>query len=107
MKIFYNKVRILLHLPEVRIHLFLVDCVQFTNSITQVYHLSFSVVSHDIATKECRRKMAEAYELNKRLNGLISEEDLENLKRNSEEQQSQKVQTKRKRQTLIDWIPAP
>ncbi|XP_023004842.1 (6-4)DNA photolyase [Cucurbita maxima] len=65
------------------------------------------VVSHDIATKDCRRKMAEAYELNKRLNGMISEDDLENLKRSSEEEQSQKVQTKRKRQTLIDWIQAP
>ncbi|CAK9310424.1 unnamed protein product [Citrullus colocynthis] len=61
------------------------------------------VVSHDIATKECRKKMGEAYELNKRLKGLISEEDLENLKRNSEEL-CQKAQTKRKRQTLIDWI---
>ncbi|KAG7025764.1 (6-4)DNA photolyase, partial [Cucurbita argyrosperma subsp. argyrosperma] len=65
------------------------------------------VVSHDIATKDCRRKMAEAYELNKRLNGMISEDDLENLKRSSEEEQSQKVQTKRKRQTIIDWIQAP
>ncbi|XP_022145844.1 (6-4)DNA photolyase isoform X2 [Momordica charantia] len=52
------------------------------------------VVSHDIATKECKRKMGEAYELNKRLNGVISEEDLENLKRSSKEEQSQKVQTK-------------
>ncbi|XP_023513715.1 (6-4)DNA photolyase [Cucurbita pepo subsp. pepo] len=65
------------------------------------------VVSHDIATKDCRRKMAEAYELNKRLNGMISEDDLENLKRSLDEEQSQKVQTKRKRQTLIDWIQAP
>ena len=51
--------------------------------------------------------MAEAYELNKRLNGMISEDDLENLKRSLDEEQSQKVQTKRKRQTLIDWIQAP
>ena len=70
-----------------------------------MYHLSLSVVSHDIAIKECRKKMGEAYELNKRLKGLISDEDLENLKkRNSEEDQRQNAQTKRKRQTLIDWI---
>lgn len=49
--------------------------------------------------------MGEAYELNKRLKGLISEEDLENLKkRNTEEDQRQNAQTKRKRQTLNDWI---
>uniref|UniRef100_A0A9I9DT15 Photolyase/cryptochrome alpha/beta domain-containing protein n=1 Tax=Cucumis melo TaxID=3656 RepID=A0A9I9DT15_CUCME len=63
------------------------------------------VLSHDIAIKECRKKMGEAYELNKRLKGLISEEDLENLKKqNSEEDQRQNAQTKRKRQTLNDWI---
>lgn len=67
----------------------------------------FSVVSHDTATKDCKRKMAEAYELNKRLNGVISEEDLENLKRSSKEEESQKVHAKRKRQTLTDWIQPP
>ncbi|OMO54266.1 Cytochrome c oxidase, subunit Vb [Corchorus capsularis] len=39
------------------------------------------VVSHDSAIKECRRKMGEAYALNKKLNGLVSEEDLKSLRR--------------------------
>lgn len=100
---FYNTLQILLHLPEERIRFVLVDCVQSPLQLLVSTIFLFSVVSHDIAIKECRKKMREAYELNKRLKGLISEEDLENLKRNSEEL-CQKAQTKRKRQTLIDWI---
>lgn len=60
-----------------------------------------SVVSHDSASKDCRRKMAEAYALNKELNGLVSEEDLKNLRRKLDEGQDQEAKSKKFRQQLI------
>ncbi|KAL6137710.1 hypothetical protein ACLB2K_062999 [Fragaria x ananassa] len=45
------------------------------------------VVYHDSASKECKKKMAEAYALNQKLSGLVSEEDLINLRRKLEEDQ--------------------
>ncbi|GAB2269470.1 (6-4)DNA photolyase [Dionaea muscipula] len=45
------------------------------------------VVMHDSASKECKRRLGEAYALNKKLNGLVSEEDLRNLRRKLEEDQ--------------------
>ncbi|GLT71697.1 hypothetical protein SLA2020_436960 [Shorea laevis] len=47
------------------------------------------VVPHDLASKECRRKMGEAYALNQKLNRLVSEEDLRNLRRKLEEDEDQ------------------
>ncbi|CAN0906941.1 (6-4)DNA photolyase [Linum grandiflorum] len=43
------------------------------------------VVSHDSASKQCKNKLAAAYELNKKLNGVVSEDDLRILRRKLEE----------------------
>ncbi|XP_061365075.1 (6-4)DNA photolyase isoform X1 [Gastrolobium bilobum] len=59
------------------------------------------VVCHDSASKECRRKMGEAYALNKELNGLVSEDDLKNLRRKLEEGEEHETKAKRSRQQLI------
>ncbi|CAK9164838.1 unnamed protein product [Ilex paraguariensis] len=60
------------------------------------------VVSHDYASKECKRKLAEAYELNKKLNGRVSEEDLRCLRRKLEKDQNpESSNLKRKKQMLI------
>ena len=53
------------------------------------------MISHDIASKECKRKLAEAYELNKKLNGVVGEEDLKILKRKLEKDQSSESKPKR------------
>ncbi|KAL6285829.1 hypothetical protein ACE6H2_010219 [Prunus campanulata] len=45
------------------------------------------VVAHDSASKDCRRRMAEAYALNQKMSGLVSAEDLRNLRRKLEEDQ--------------------
>ncbi|KAL5708649.1 (6-4)DNA photolyase [Ranunculus cassubicifolius] len=44
------------------------------------------VVDHDFASKECKRKMGEAYELNRRKDGVVEEEDLKGLRRKLEEE---------------------
>jgi hypothetical protein len=62
---------------------------------------SVSVVPHDSESKECRRKMAEAYTLNQKLKGMVSEEDLKNLRRKLEEFPEQEAKTKRIRQKLV------
>ncbi|XP_021736756.1 (6-4)DNA photolyase-like [Chenopodium quinoa] len=60
------------------------------------------VVSHDSASKECKRKLAEAYALNRQLNGSVSEDDLCKLRRKLEEdQQIQKPAAKKQKQKLI------
>lgn len=59
------------------------------------------MVSHDSASKECRRKMGEAYALNKELNGLVSEDDLKNLRRKLDESEGQEAGAKRYKQQLI------
>ncbi|RDX85811.1 (6-4)DNA photolyase [Mucuna pruriens] len=59
------------------------------------------VVSHDSASKECRRKMGEAYALNKELNGLVSEDDLKKLRRKLDESEGQEPGAKRHKQQLI------
>ncbi|KAK4794641.1 hypothetical protein SAY86_012635 [Trapa natans] len=57
------------------------------------------VVCHDSASKDCRRKMGEAYALNQRLHGLVSEHDLTNLRRNLEEKyQTAEMNCRSKRQ---------
>lgn len=60
------------------------------------------VISHDSASKECKRKLAEAYALNRQLDGSVSEDDLRKLRRKLEEdQQIQKPAAKRQKQKLI------
>ena len=61
---------------------------------------TISVVYHDSASKECKRKMAEAYALNKKLAGLVSEDDLINLRRKFEEDQKPEVKNKRQRKLM-------
>ncbi|KAK6125172.1 hypothetical protein DH2020_041086 [Rehmannia glutinosa] len=59
------------------------------------------VVAHDIASKECRQRLYEAYELNKRLNGKVGDEDLKSLRRKLEEDKRPESKSKRLKQTLI------
>lgn len=59
------------------------------------------MVLHDSASKECKRRLAEAYVLNKELNGMVSEEDLHSLRRKLEEDQNHDIKAKRQRQNLI------
>lgn len=59
------------------------------------------VVDHDLASKECKQILYEAYELNKRSNGNVSGEDLKNLRRKQEEDRKQGPKSKRLKQTTI------
>ncbi|KAH7547361.1 hypothetical protein FEM48_Zijuj01G0301600 [Ziziphus jujuba var. spinosa] len=60
------------------------------------------VVFHDSASKECKRRMGEAYALNQKLNGLVSEQDLHSLRRKLDEDQNHDdTKAKRQRQKLI------
>ncbi|WCJ40620.1 Cryptochrome-1 [Euphorbia peplus] len=54
------------------------------------------VVSHDSASKECKRKLGEAYALNKKLNSNVREEDLKNLKRKLEQNHNQEQKGQKK-----------
>ncbi|KAK9677185.1 hypothetical protein RND81_11G126300 [Saponaria officinalis] len=58
------------------------------------------VVSHDSASKECKRKLAEAYALNKNNNGILSDEDLRSLKRKLDEDQKQEPKLKQQKLKL-------
>ncbi|KAM1060515.1 hypothetical protein FF1_025069 [Malus domestica] len=58
------------------------------------------VVAHDSASKECKRRMAEAYALNQKLTGLVSEEDLRNLRRKLEKDEKPEVKNKRQRKLI-------
>lgn len=59
------------------------------------------VISHDMASQSCRRKMAEAYELNRRLNGSVGEEDLNVLARKLAQDQAPESRSKRKKTNPI------
>ncbi|GAA0149276.1 DNA photolyase [Lithospermum erythrorhizon] len=59
------------------------------------------IVSHDTASKECKRRLVEAYELNKKLNGVVTDEDLRNLREKLEEDRPREPKVKRLKQTLI------
>ncbi|KAJ4959065.1 hypothetical protein NE237_026176 [Protea cynaroides] len=59
------------------------------------------VVAHDTASKECKRRIAEAYELNRKMDGSVSEEDLRSLRRKLEGDQHQTSQLKRQKGKLI------
>lgn len=62
-------------------------------------------MAHDVASKECRRVLYEAYDLNRRLNGkVIGEEELQSLRRKLEEEEGDKRQdpkSKKLKQTRI------
>lgn len=47
--------------------------------------------------------MGEAYALSKALNGLVSEDDLKNLRRKLDKGEEQGTKSKRSRQLLIGW----
>lgn len=59
------------------------------------------MVSHDSASKECKRKLAAAYALNRQLNGNVSEDDLRKLRRELEEDQKQEPAVKKQKQKSI------
>ncbi|XP_075510740.1 (6-4)DNA photolyase [Primulina tabacum] len=60
------------------------------------------VVDHKLASKECKQLFHEAYELNKRLNGKVDEEDLKGLRRKFEEvEREQEPKSKKLKQKLI------
>ncbi|GAV65980.1 DNA_photolyase domain-containing protein/FAD_binding_7 domain-containing protein [Cephalotus follicularis] len=56
------------------------------------------VVCHGSASKECKRRLAEAYALNRQMNGQVSEEDLRNLRRKLEDDKDQESKSRRQRQ---------
>lgn len=62
------------------------------------------MVSHDSASKECKRKLGEAYALNQKLNGQVSEDNLKNLRRKFEGEENQESGRRQKQKTLTDWL---
>ncbi|KAJ9568522.1 hypothetical protein OSB04_004488 [Centaurea solstitialis] len=58
------------------------------------------VICHDAASKDGRRKMAAAYELNKKTNGMVTDEDMQNLIRKLVEEPSQGTNSKHLKQKL-------
>lgn len=89
-------------LDQIEMFLFYSGCMGFHIYDPCLCCVSYvSVVSHDSASKECRRKMGEAYALNKALNGLVSEDDLKNLRRKLDESEEQGTKAKKSRQLLI------
>lgn len=59
------------------------------------------VVDHAFASKDCKRKMGEAYELNRRMNGEVKEVDLKELRRKLEADQHQSPKPKKQKQLVI------
>lgn len=57
--------------------------------------LLLAVVLHDAASKECKRKMGEAYALNKKMNGEIGDEDLRDLRRKLEKDDESNIRNQR------------
>lgn len=60
-----------------------------------------SVVAHDSASKECRRKMGAAYALNRTMDGSVGEEDLRSLRRKLEEDATHDLKSRSQKQKLI------
>ncbi|KAL4583964.1 hypothetical protein LXL04_008552 [Taraxacum kok-saghyz] len=56
------------------------------------------VICHDDASKECKRKLAAAYELNKKMNGVMSDEDMKKLRRKLVEDQGKGTDSRRLKQ---------
>lgn len=59
------------------------------------------IISHDVASKECKRKIGAAYELNRKTNGMVSDEDMQNLRRKLVEDQCEGTDSKRLKKKLI------
>ncbi|KAI3766712.1 hypothetical protein L2E82_16782 [Cichorium intybus] len=59
------------------------------------------VICHDDASKECKRKLAAAFKLNKKLNGVVSDEDMKELRRKLAEDQGEGTDSGRLKQKLI------
>ncbi|OVA00500.1 DNA photolyase [Macleaya cordata] len=59
------------------------------------------VVDHEFAIKECKKKMGEAYTLNRQMNSSASEESLKRSKKKSEEDQNQASKFRSQKQKLI------
>ncbi|XP_042494709.1 (6-4)DNA photolyase isoform X2 [Macadamia integrifolia] len=59
------------------------------------------VVAHDTASKECKRRIAEAYELNRKMGGSVTGEDLKGLRRKLEGDQHKTSKLWGKKQKLI------
>ncbi|GFP96357.1 (6-4)dna photolyase [Phtheirospermum japonicum] len=59
------------------------------------------VIAHDVASKDCRQMLYEAYDLNKRLNGKVSEDELKSLRRKLDEDKGSQSKPKKLKQTLI------
>ncbi|KAF3527767.1 hypothetical protein DY000_02042936 [Brassica cretica] len=53
------------------------------------------MVMHDAASKECKRKMGEAYALNKKMNGNIGDDDLKDLRRKLETDEESNIRNQR------------
>ena len=62
--------------------------------------LLLSVVMHDAASKECKRKMGEAYALNKKMNGNIGDDDLKDLRRKLETDGESNIRNQRPKTQL-------
>ncbi|KAF2541075.1 hypothetical protein F2Q68_00032653 [Brassica cretica] len=54
-----------------------------------------SLVMHDAASKECKRKMGEANALNKKMNGNIGDDDLKDLRRKLETDEESNIRNQR------------
>lgn len=72
-----------------------------------LYSIRVAVVSHNYASKECRRKLAGAYELNKKFNGTVTNDNLRSLRRKLEEEQSEEPKSKRLKQKIISLEQVP
>ncbi|KAL3631824.1 (6-4)DNA photolyase [Castilleja foliolosa] len=59
------------------------------------------VVDHNVASKDCRQMLYEAYDLNKRLNGKVSEDELKSLRRKLDEDKGSQSKPKKLKQTFI------
>uniref|UniRef100_M4DX76 (6-4)DNA photolyase n=1 Tax=Brassica campestris TaxID=3711 RepID=M4DX76_BRACM len=58
------------------------------------------MVMHDAASKECKRKMGEAYALNKKMNGNIGDDDLKDLRRKLETDGESNIRNQRPKTQL-------
>ncbi|VYS57495.1 unnamed protein product [Arabidopsis thaliana] len=58
------------------------------------------MVLHDSASKECKRKMGEAYALNKKMDGKVDEENLRDLRRKLEKDEHEESKIRNQRPKL-------
>ena len=79
-------------------------CDRNSNNPISFFNCSFLVVSHDSVSKECNRRMGEAYELNRKLNGSVSDEMLNGLRRKLEEEDHSKEVKGKRQKTITDCM---